>query len=80
MKTAWHLGHRIRLAMAPSNPAPLGGLGKVVEADETELARSRKTKRPANFRRKTHNPVVVSLGGAAQSQSGCGIVRGVFIV
>lgn len=61
MKTAWHLGHRIRLAMAPSNPAPLGGLGKVVEADETELARSRKTKRPANFRRKTHNPVVVSL-------------------
>jgi transposase-like protein len=61
MKTAWHLSHRIRHAMAPGSPEPLGGVGKTVEADETELARSRKTKRPENFRRKTHNPVVVSL-------------------
>src|SRR5579871_4127207 len=61
MKTAWHLGHRIRHAMAPGNPSQLGGFGKVVEADETELARSRKTKRPEGFRRKTHNPVVMSL-------------------
>jgi transposase-like protein len=61
MKTAWHLGHRIRHAMAPGSPEQLGGLGKVVEADETELARSRKTKRPEGFRRKTHNPVVMSL-------------------
>jgi transposase-like protein len=83
MKTAWHLGHRIRHAMAPGNPAQLGGLGKVVEADETELARSRKTKRPAGFRRKTHNPIVVSLverGGDVRSQtldhnSAMGIVR-----
>lgn len=71
MKTAWHLGHRIRHAMAPGNPAQLGGAGKTVEADETELARSRKTKRPAGFRRKTHNPIVVSLverGGNIRSQ------------
>lgn len=71
MKTAWHLGHRIRHAMAPGAPAQLGGLGKTVEADETELARSRKTKRPAGFRRKTHNPIVVSLverGGDIRSQ------------
>ena len=62
MKTAWHLGHRIRFAMAPGGDlGPLGGAGKIVEADETELARSRKTKRPANFRRKTHNPIVMSL-------------------
>jgi transposase-like protein len=62
MKTAWHLGHRIRLAMAPdASIGPLGGSGKIVEADETELARSRKTKRPADFRRKTHNPIVLSL-------------------
>src|SRR6185437_11174305 len=61
MKTAWHLGHRIRHAMTPVAPEQLGGLGKVVEADETELARSRKTKRPTGFRRKTHNPIVVSL-------------------
>src|SRR5215472_15426204 len=60
MKTAWHLGHRIRFAMAPNGDiGPLGGAGKIVEADETELAHSRKTKRPAGFRRKTHNPIVM---------------------
>lgn len=61
MKTAWFLGHRIRLAMEPGTPEPLGGGGKIVEADETELARSRKTKRPPGFRRRTHNPKVLSL-------------------
>jgi hypothetical protein len=61
MKTAWFLGHRIRLAMDPGAADPIGGAGKTVEADETELARSRKTKRPANFRRRTHNPKVLSL-------------------
>lgn len=36
MKTAWHLTHRIRHAMGDSSEAgPLGGLGKVVEVDET---------------------------------------------
>jgi ISXO2-like transposase domain len=36
MKTAWHLTHRIRLAMTGSSEGgPLGGAGKVVEADET---------------------------------------------
>jgi hypothetical protein len=72
MKTAWHLGHRIRHAMAPGSIEQLGGAGKVVEADETELSRSRKTRRPANFRRKTHNPVVMSLverGGNIRSIS-----------
>jgi hypothetical protein len=48
--------------MAPGGDLePLGGAGKIVEADETELARSRKTKRPSGFRRKTHNPIVMSL-------------------
>lgn len=83
MKTAWHLGHRIRHAMAPGAPEQLGGLGKIVEADETELARSRKTKRPEGFRRKIHNPVVMSLverGGDIRSvtmdhRSAVGLVR-----
>lgn len=61
MKTAWHLGHRIRLAMDPGAAEPMGGAGKTVEADETELSKSRKTKRPIGFRRKTHNPRVFSL-------------------
>jgi transposase-like protein len=33
-KTAWFMCHRIREAMAENNPAPLGGEGKIVEADE----------------------------------------------
>lgn len=34
-KTAWFMAHRIREAMNPSEPSPLGGAGKVIEADET---------------------------------------------
>ena len=34
-KTAWFMAHRIRAAMTETNPAPLGGPGKVVEVDET---------------------------------------------
>jgi transposase-like protein len=33
-KTAWFMCHRIREAMRDVNPAPLGGQGKVIEADE----------------------------------------------
>jgi len=70
MKTAWHLGHRIRHAMAPAaSSGPLGGSGKTVEADETELAKSRKTKRPVGHRRRD-NRVVLSLverGGNVRS-------------
>jgi transposase-like protein len=72
MKTAWHLGHRIREAMAPAaNSSPLGGSGKTIEADETELAKSRKTKRKPGHRR-IDNPVVLSLverGGDIRSVS-----------
>ena len=35
LKTAWFLGHRIRLAMDESGSGPLGGEGKIVELDET---------------------------------------------
>jgi transposase-like protein len=46
MKTAWHMAHRIRLAMAPAADAgPLGGEGVTVEADETYLAKSPKTRK-----------------------------------
>jgi hypothetical protein len=33
-KTAWFMCHRIREAMRERKPAPLGGEGKIVEADE----------------------------------------------
>lgn len=48
MKTAWFLGHRIREAMADNSTTPIGGLGITVEADETYLNRSNKTKKGAD--------------------------------
>jgi len=59
MKTAWFLGHRIRLAMDPGSSTPIGGLGKIVEADETALTNSPKTKRGAG--RKKPYAAVLSL-------------------
>jgi transposase-like protein len=49
MKTAWHMGHRIRLAMAPADVTPMGGEGMTVEADETYLSKSPKTRKPAGL-------------------------------
>ena len=47
-KTAWFMTHRLREAMAPGKGAgPLGGPGKSVEADETFLAKSPKTRKTA---------------------------------
>ena len=48
MKTAWFLGHRIREAMTDTN-GKIGGLGVTVEADETYLNRSKKTKKAAGL-------------------------------
>ena len=38
VKTAWFMTHRIREAMRETNPGPLGGEGKTVEADETYIS------------------------------------------
>src|SRR6185437_3219363 len=40
-KSAWFMAHRIREAMKNTNPAPLGGEGKTIEADETYIGRKR---------------------------------------
>jgi hypothetical protein len=34
-KSAWFMAHRIREAMTPATPTPIGGEGKMVEADES---------------------------------------------
>jgi transposase-like protein len=39
MKTAWFLTHRIREAMCDGSLAPMGGIGGIVEADETFIGR-----------------------------------------
>ena len=43
-KTAWFMAHRIREGMRVLNPGPLGGEGKVVEADETYIGGKEKNK------------------------------------
>jgi len=45
-KSAWFMAHRVREAMGPAKGGepPMGGDGFVVEADETEIAPSRKTR------------------------------------
>jgi transposase-like protein len=69
MKTAWFLGHRIRLAMTPAgDPGKMGGEGKTVEIDDMELGRSPKTRRRPEGRK--GNLKVLSLierGGPIRS-------------
>lgn len=50
LKSAWHMSHRIRLAMAQVTGSlpPLGGEGKVVEVDETYYG---KVEHPPQFRK-----------------------------
>ncbi len=68
MKTAWFLGHRIRLAMDPGAATPIGGEGKTVEIDDMELGKSPKTRRRPEGRKS--NAKVLSLierGGPIRS-------------
>jgi len=61
LKTAWFIGHRIRHAMAPAaNAGPLGGPDVTVEADETFLSRSPKTRSNRALNAKS-GEVVLSL-------------------
>src|ERR1700723_994306 len=43
-KTAWFLCHRIREAMGTAQTGPLGGSGKIVEADETYIGGKERNK------------------------------------
>ena len=68
MKTAWHLSHRIRFAMEPSSDAgPLGGAGKIVEADETFLTKSRHTRKGPGYQHKVAIMGLVERGGQIRS-------------
>ncbi len=43
-KSAWFMAHRIREGLAPLKPGPLGGEGKIVEADTTYIGGKEKNK------------------------------------
>lgn len=69
-KTAWFMMHRLREAMAPAkDAAPLGGSGKTVEADETFLGKSPKTRKTAPKHAKPDRQVLslVERGGHLRS-------------
>ena len=59
-KSAWFLGHRIREAMNETNPSPLGGEGKSVQADETYIGNS--SKRAKGYKKgHRHKEQIVAL-------------------
>ncbi|MEI9431643.1 IS1595 family transposase [Mesorhizobium sp. Cs1299R1N3] len=67
-EAAWFLCHRIRLAMASGELAPMGGNGKTVEVDETYVGRLANT--PVKRGGGAHKNTVVTLverGGRARS-------------
>ena len=69
-KTAWFLCHRIREAMRDANPTPLGGNGKIVEADETYVGgkpRKGTDGRATRKYRKTPVAVLVERDGRARA-------------
>ena len=79
LKTAWHMSHRIRMAMAPSGKLPpMGGAGRVVEADETYFGKSelqtdvRLDGKPMKRRKSSHRNrravvALVERGGSART-------------
>jgi transposase-like protein len=70
MKTAWFMGHRIRHAMAPAaSTGKLGGPEVSVEADETYLSRSPKTRQDRAKHAKSGEMVfsLVERGGDIRS-------------
>lgn len=78
-KSAWFMCHRIREAMSDPSPAPVGGDGKIVEADEmyhgkrerpAEISRQAKHQRRANAKSKQQREILAlgERGGEARVQ------------
>lgn len=70
-RTAWFMAHRIREAMKETTPEPMGGSGKIIEADETyygKLETPRPTKRSTPYTKK-------GKGGSGQKRAVLGLVE-----
>ena len=68
LKSAWFMAHRIRLAMQSSGLEPLGGAGKIVEADETFVGMKVGFKRTRGAVHKMKVLSLVERGGHVRSQ------------
>ena len=66
-KTAWFMMHRIREAMKPTNPEPLGGPGKVIESDEAFVGGFKKKRLSGKVAPKKKIVTLVERGGRARS-------------
>jgi transposase-like protein len=67
-KTAWFMSHRIREGMRPKELTPMGGGGKIVEADETYIGQQESL--PTDVSRYHNKNMVLTLverGGSARS-------------
>jgi transposase-like protein len=66
-KAAWFLSHRIREAMRDGSLAPLGGGGKIVEADETFFVNKKGFDKRSGIGRKMVVVSLVERGGPLRS-------------
>ncbi len=69
-KSAWFMMHRLRAAMDPiytAAPQPMGGEGKIIEADETYIGRKAGYTKKAAFHHKNTVFSLVERGGEVRS-------------
>src|SRR4051794_1457525 len=68
-KTAWFMMHRLREAMRPAEFTPMGGGGKIIEADETSFGRQAGAAKrlPSGYSFKNIVFTLVERGGSARS-------------
>jgi transposase-like protein len=68
LKSAWFMAHRVREAMKSNSIEPLGGAGKIVEADETFVGMKVGFKRSRGAVHKMKVLSLVERGGSVRSQ------------
>jgi transposase-like protein len=67
-RTAWFMAMRLREAMAPARPEPIGGSGKIVESDETLIGGKAKNRAFAKHApKKAHVMTLVERDGESRS-------------
>jgi len=67
LKSAWFMSHRLREALKPTNPSPLGGDGITVEGDETYIGPKAKNRAYKPVGEKQSVMSLVERGGSVRS-------------